>query len=42
MWARKLIRKAREAGATVVELKAEHIVIAVGAGRWYFANPKRG
>lgn len=40
MWARLLIRKAREAGGLALELDHRHILIAVGQGRWWFANPR--
>lgn len=40
MWARLLIRKAKEAGGKVIELDRSHILIAVGQGRFWFANPR--
>jgi hypothetical protein len=40
MWARRLIRTAKEAGGKVLELDRSHVLIAVGEGRWYIANPE--
>jgi hypothetical protein len=42
MWARRLIRKSKEAGGKVLELSRSHILIAVGRGRFWFSNPKQG
>lgn len=42
MWARRLIRKAYEAKGKVLELDRSHILIRVGNGRFWFANPKQG